>query len=137
MRQQKSPAVCQDAAERVEDVLTAEVARCDVRQRLRPGRGDARVESLTGVPEHLVPTLVEVLDGERLAGTLMVARHLGELGALGQGWDVERARDVIWTLNSVQVYDLLVRRRKWSRPAYVEWVGTAMADALLRRREQR
>lgn len=76
--------------------------------------------------------LVEALDAERLAGTLMVARHVADLGGLREDWDVEHARDAIWTLNSVQVYDLLVRRRKWTQQEYVDWVGAAMADAVLR-----
>lgn len=75
--------------------------------------------------------LMEVLDEERLVGTLMTARRIEELEALRDGLDVHRARDMIWALNSVQLYELLVTRRGWSIEEYVYWVGQAMADAVV------
>ncbi len=74
---------------------------------------------------------VDTINGERLVGTGMGARHLAELGALRDGLSVERARDAIWTLNSVEVWSLLTEQRGWSAQAYEEWVGRAMADAVL------
>jgi AcrR family transcriptional regulator len=78
-----------------------------------------------------------VTDGERLVGTQMVIRRVVELDGLRPGLDPELARDRIWTLNSVQVWDLLTRARGWSGAAYQLWVGEAMVDAVLDRHAPR
>lgn len=82
------------------------------------------------------PDLVEhqrVTDAERLVGTGMVVRRVSELGALLPGLSPDAARDRIWTLNSVQVWDLLTRSRGWSGEAYERWIGDAMVAAILDR----
>jgi AcrR family transcriptional regulator len=80
------------------------------------------------------PELVEfvaTINGERLAGTTMVARRLEEMGALRPGLDVERARDLIWTLNSIEVWELLVRQRGWSPDEWEAWQARALVEAVL------
>jgi AcrR family transcriptional regulator len=82
------------------------------------------------------PDLVEhqrVTDGERLVGTGMVVRRVAELGGLRSGLSQDTASDRIWTLNSVQVWDLLTRSRGWSGEAYEQWIGDAMCAAVLDR----
>ena len=74
-----------------------------------------------------------VTDAERLVGTGMVVRRVTELGALRPGLSADVARDRIWTLNSVQVWDLLTRSRGWSGEAYEQWIGDAMCAAILDR----
>lgn len=74
---------------------------------------------------------LETINGERLVGTGMVARHLAKQRALRPGLTAARARDLIWTLNSVEVWQLLVGERGWSARAYAEWVGRAMCGAVL------
>lgn len=74
---------------------------------------------------------VETINGERLVGVRMTVRRLVELGGLRPGLSAERARDAIWTLNSFEVWHLLVGARGWSGRAYEEWVGRAMCDAVL------
>jgi hypothetical protein len=68
---------------------------------------------------------------ERLVGTLFVARRVLELGALAPGLTVERARDRVWTLNSVGVWHLLTAGRGWSGEEYETWIGEQMCAALL------
>jgi AcrR family transcriptional regulator len=82
----------------------------------------------SGEPDLLA--FVDTVNAERLAGTTMVARRLAEIGGLRPGLSVERARDAIWTLNSVEVWSLLTEQRGWSAAEYEEWVGRAMADAV-------
>jgi AcrR family transcriptional regulator len=80
------------------------------------------------------PDLVEhvrVTDAERATGTLMVVRRVQELGGLAPGLSVERARDRIWVLNSVQVWHLLVAGRGWSDGEYTAFTGDAMCAAVL------
>lgn len=82
------------------------------------------------------PDLVAHLDkiaGERLAGATMVARRVEELGGLRPDVSVEEARDAIWLLNSLEVWQLLTVSRGWSPERYVTWLGRAMADAVVRR----
>ncbi len=75
--------------------------------------------------------LLRTTDGERLIGATALARRLGELGALRAGVTVDRARDVVWSVNSPQLWDLLVRRRGWDNDEYAGWLGRTLADALL------
>lgn len=74
---------------------------------------------------------VDTTNAERLVGTGMVANRLAELGAMRPGLTVERARDAIWALNSVELWDLLSRVRGWSDDELEEWVGRMMAAAVL------
>jgi AcrR family transcriptional regulator len=74
---------------------------------------------------------LEVADSERLTGAQSWAGKLSSLGALRPGLTVDRARDIIWAINSVQTWDLLVRRRGWSTQDYAAWLGEALAEVLL------
>jgi AcrR family transcriptional regulator len=80
------------------------------------------------------PELAEVradLEGERLAGMGRFARLLADRGALRPGLSVEDARDVLWTLNSLAVHDLLVVERRWPPERYRDWLAATLARALL------
>ena len=80
------------------------------------------------------PELVEfvaTVNGERLVGATMVAQRLDDLGALRPDLDVERARDLVWTLNSIEVWELLVGQRGWSPAEWEAWLARALADAVL------
>ena len=80
------------------------------------------------------PDLVEqqrVGDSERLRGVGMLVGRLVELGALAPGLSRDRAVDRIWTLNSVQVWQLLTAARGWSSEEYANWIGEAMCAAVL------
>ena len=74
---------------------------------------------------------LEVVDAERLTGAQGWAGKLAALGALRPGLTVDRARDIIWAINSVQTWDLLVRHRGWSTKDYSAWLGEALAEVLL------
>ena len=54
-----------------------------------------------------------------------------ELDALHPEVSPERARDRIWTLNSVQVWHLLTGTRGWTQEEYEDWIGDAMCAAVL------
>lgn len=73
--------------------------------------------------------LLADLDAQRLRGMTMAARALTAKG--GFRADADEVRDVLWTLNSPDVYDLLVTRRGWPVPAYVRWLTTAWCATLL------
>jgi hypothetical protein len=56
---------------------------------------------------------------------------LAEREVLAPGITVDAATDILWTLCSLAVYDLLVIERGWSDADYERWLGSALADALL------
>lgn len=71
------------------------------------------------------------LQVERLTGMAAFAQHLADGGHLRAGVSVEEARDVIWTYNSVELWNLLVDQRGWSPERFGAWVGRQLIAALL------
>jgi hypothetical protein len=56
---------------------------------------------------------------------------LAERGALRHSLSVEEARDVVWTLCSLTVHDLLVIERGWSYERYETWLAATLVRELL------
>lgn len=80
------------------------------------------------------PQLDEVwneLEAERLEGMRRLAQFLADRGTLRPGLTVDEAADMLWTVNSLAVFDLLVLRRGWSHERYRDWVASTNANALL------
>jgi AcrR family transcriptional regulator len=75
--------------------------------------------------------MLERNSSDRLAGMRRFAEHLAERGALAPGLGVERAGDVLWTLNSSELFDMIVEERGWSPEQYGSWVAALLAGALL------
>jgi AcrR family transcriptional regulator len=71
------------------------------------------------------------IEDARYAGQTRFAGMLAERGALRADVDVERARDVVWTVCSLAVYDLLVISRGWSDARYRDWLADALVRELL------
>jgi AcrR family transcriptional regulator len=71
------------------------------------------------------------LNADRLDGMTELAQELAAGGWLAPGVGTERARDVLWTLNSPEVYELLVSARGWTGAQYREWVVETLIDTLL------
>lgn len=74
--------------------------------------------------------LWRTIQEERLNGAAMFARHLVDTGGLREGLSVEEVRDVVWTCISVEVYDLLVLQRGWSRADYATWLARTLAASV-------
>jgi hypothetical protein len=71
------------------------------------------------------------LQAERLTGMTAFATHLDEGGFLRPDVTRDEARDVLWTHNSVELWDLLVAQRGWTNDRFGEWVGQQLIAALL------
>jgi hypothetical protein len=56
---------------------------------------------------------------------------LAERGALRPEVSFEEARDIVWTLSSLAVHDLLVVGRGWTYERYEAWLSAAITGALL------
>jgi TetR/AcrR family transcriptional regulator, regulator of autoinduction and epiphytic fitness len=83
------------------------------------------------------PDLRDVLDGmetRRLHGLGGLAAQLAEIRAMRSDLSVDDARDVIWTLCSTPVHDLLVRERGWTSQRYRDWLAAALKRELLEER---
>jgi hypothetical protein len=59
------------------------------------------------------------------------AALLHDRGVLRSGVSRAEARDVLWTLNSPELYQLLVVERGWTARRYGRWVAQQLAAALL------
>ena len=75
--------------------------------------------------------LWDEMEAWRLEGQGRMAGMLAERGALRRGLSVEEARDVVWTLCSLAVHDLLVLERGWSYERYEAWLADALVCELL------
>jgi AcrR family transcriptional regulator len=71
------------------------------------------------------------LQAERLAGMTMMATQLHDSGRLRPDLSVADARDVLWTCNAAEIYELLVLGRRWTPERYGRWVADALIAALL------
>ena len=77
--------------------------------------------------------LYDELDQARLARMSDNARFLAEAGHLREGVTARDARDVLWLASSPELYDMLIRRRRWTVAKYSRFVTETMASALLDR----
>jgi AcrR family transcriptional regulator len=75
--------------------------------------------------------LWQELESGRRMGQGRLAGLLGERRALRDGLPVDEAGDLIWTLCSLAVHDLLVVDRGWSPDGYQSWLARALIAELL------
>jgi AcrR family transcriptional regulator len=76
-------------------------------------------------------TLRAELDRNRLARMTDNARYLVEGGHVRAGVSLAYASDVLWTYSSPELFELLVRGRRWSVRKYGRFIAEAIANALL------
>ena len=60
-----------------------------------------------------------------------LAEDLAATGQLRSGLSVERAADILWSMNSPEYYLLLVEQRGWPPEALEQWLGEAWCRLLL------
>ena len=71
------------------------------------------------------------LCAERLHGMTIFGQALADAGLLRPGITGHDARDLLWTYNSPETYDLLVNHRLWSPNRYGSWIADSLIAALL------
>ncbi|HEY3523753.1 MAG TPA: helix-turn-helix domain-containing protein [Candidatus Limnocylindrales bacterium] len=71
------------------------------------------------------------LESMRLNGQARFVGRLASEGALRPGLGQDEARDVVWTLCSLAVRDLLVEDRGWSDARYESWLAETLITELL------
>ena len=75
--------------------------------------------------------LWDEMEAWRLEGQGRFVGLVAERGRLRPGLSFEAARDVLWALCSLAVYDLLVIDRDWTSERYQEWLTAALTRELL------
>ena len=88
-------------------------------------REAAPVDSDTGA-------LWERIQTEFHANQRVIVERLAQRKALRPGLDVDRATDILWTLNHPDVWQLLVGERGWTPEQYEQWFGDTACSQLLR-----
>jgi AcrR family transcriptional regulator len=71
------------------------------------------------------------MNAERLTGATRFIEHLHETGLLRNDITVAQAADLVWTYNSLEIYELLVLGRGWSIDAFRQFISKALTAALL------
>jgi len=61
----------------------------------------------------------------------VIVERLAERKALRRGLGVNRATDILWTLNHPDVWQLLVAERGWTPEQYEQWFGDTACAQLL------
>jgi len=67
----------------------------------------------------------------RAANMRLLASELAATGQLREGLTVNKAADIIWSMNSPEFYLLLVEQRKWSDLDFECWLADAWVRLLL------
>jgi TetR/AcrR family transcriptional regulator, regulator of autoinduction and epiphytic fitness len=75
--------------------------------------------------------IVEKLNRQRLEHMTDAIRQIAVNGPFRGNMDGTRARDIVWTLTSGEVFLLLTRDRGWSKEQYAEWLADMLTRALL------
>jgi hypothetical protein len=79
-----------------------------------------------------VARLWERIQSEFYENQRSIVEGLAASGALAPELSVERATDVLWTLNHPSVWLLLSRERGWSADEYERWFADVSCAQLLR-----
>lgn len=93
----------------------------DVNEVLRMGAG----------ADEELRRLWEAAERERRTDAARFIDVLGQKGPLKQGLDRETAIDILWLLTNSDVFQRLVRTRRWSVARYEEWLATTFIEQLL------
>ena len=102
--------------------------------------GKARIGAVAEVIRTAAPTDPEIealwnrIQTDYHANQRAIVERLDHGAALKPDLDVERAADILWTVNHPTVWQLLVRERGWTAEQYEEWAASVAASQLLRPR---
>jgi AcrR family transcriptional regulator len=73
-----------------------------------------------------IAELARTLDRQRLTGATQLAGTVGRRLGVDDPARLAEIRDTIWTMNSPQLYGLLVVQRGWSPERYGAWIARAL-----------
>jgi len=70
-------------------------------------------------------------DCQRYDSQKGLVQYLVQTRSLRPGLTMERARDILWTLTSRDVYRMLVGERGWTAQEYEDWLSEAIVERLI------
>src|SRR5262245_34734295 len=99
-----------------------------VKTRIAP-LGAVMLSAAPSDPE--IEALSERIWTEFYENQLEVVKAIDRRKGLKKGLSVERAADILWTLNHPRVYLLLMQERGWSAEDYERWLANVTCEQLL------
>ena len=96
-----------------------------------------RIAGVLKVIRHAAPAdediaaLWDRIGSDFHANQRVLIERLADRKALRRGLDVERATDILWTLNHPDLWHLLVGERGWTPEQWEEWFAEAACSQLL------
>jgi AcrR family transcriptional regulator len=82
-----------------------------------------------------IATLWDRIQTDYHANQGVIVESLKEKEALRPELDVDRATDILWTINHPNIWQLLVGERGWTPEQYEQWTGGLACSELLQIRE--
>ena len=79
---------------------------------------------------EIAELLANILE-ERLRNLGVFVQHVSQNTNLRDGLDVSQATEIVWTVASPEVYQLLTRDRGWSKERFSQWLGDTLSRLLL------
>jgi len=124
------------------ETIAAVIAEPDARRKIELYTGHLAEIQPNVVPLQLLvrdaasvdPAAAEVWEqirGDMLNAMTMFTRDLVATGQTRADRDADDLRDVLWTLHSAELYELLVLARGWTAQRYGEFLAEAMSAAVL------
>jgi AcrR family transcriptional regulator len=82
-----------------------------------------------------IAALWDRIQSDYHANQRVIVESLNQKGALKAGLDIDRATDILWTINHPNMWHLLVGERAWTPDQYEQWTGDLARSQLLGRSE--
>jgi hypothetical protein len=76
--------------------------------------------------------LWQSIASRRAQNMRLLSKDLEATGGLRPGLSIEKAADIIWSMNSPEFYLLLVEQRGWAARDFEEWLGDSWIRLLLK-----
>jgi len=99
--------------------------------------GKQRISGILEVIRNAAPTdseiasLWERIQSEYRTNQRAIVEPLDQKGVLRPGLDLDRATDILWTINHPNTWQLLVVDRGWALADYEQWTGDLACAQLL------
>lgn len=100
----------------------------------RVGAAGAVFRSAAAADSDIRDLWEERVHGDFYENQRLVVESIAARGGLREDLDVERATDILWTLNHPDVWAHLVEDRGWSPEQYERWLADATSAQLLKAR---
>jgi AcrR family transcriptional regulator len=102
----------------------------EVRLTRQGGAPVARIISKAAAADPHIAELWQKTQADRHGKMRVLAQTLISRGSIAAGGSIDRITDVLWTLTSNEIYQMLVLDRGWSPQEYEEWLRDLLESAV-------